>query len=89
MIFRSVLLTNSVPGYKTNKYFRSILMPGQPFSISGDTTLTTRRDVSGRYFISVERLFGNEVFFIIIYIIYWTIICLLVLHFLMIPMNQV
>lgn len=58
---RSVVRSDSLLGYKESNYFRSILMPGQPFALSGDVTLTTRRDSSGKYFVSIDRLYGNEV----------------------------
>ena len=45
--------------YKNNRY-PSLLMPGQPFAYAGDTTLTSVRDSDGRYYVSVDRLFGNE-----------------------------
>jgi hypothetical protein len=47
------------PGYENNAH-RSLLMPGQPFTFAGDTTLTSVQDSSGKYFIKVDRLYGSE-----------------------------
>jgi hypothetical protein len=41
--------------------FRSILMKGQPFAYAGDVTLTAIEAGNGEYFVSVDRLFGNEI----------------------------
>jgi hypothetical protein len=38
-----------------------LTVAGQPFSFAGDTTLTAVRDNSGKYFVKVDRLYGNEV----------------------------
>lgn len=43
-----------------SRSLRGLLMPGQPFSFAGDTTLTSVRDNEGNYFVKVDRLFGNE-----------------------------
>ena len=45
--------------YKNGR-FRSLLMPGQPFAFAGDTTLTSVRDSEGNYFVSVDRLYGDQ-----------------------------
>lgn len=57
---RSSVSKDLLEGYRDKK-FRSILMPGQPFAFAGDTTLTSRRDSEGNYFVVVDRLYGNEV----------------------------
>lgn len=41
--------------------FRSILMVGQPFAYAGDVTLTAVQSGDGEYFVSVDRLYGNEI----------------------------
>lgn len=40
---------------------RSILMPGQPFAFAGDTTLTSVMGGKGEHYVSVDRLYGNQV----------------------------
>lgn len=60
---RSTVASAVLPGYtpETSAMFRSLLLPGQPFAFAGDVTLTPRQDSAGNYFVSVERLYGNEV----------------------------
>lgn len=41
--------------------YRSIRMPGQPFAFAGDIALTPVMDEKGQHFLSVDRLYGNEV----------------------------
>lgn len=62
---RSVVSVDVLPGY-TDRRFRSILMPGQPFAFAGDITLTSVRDSEGNYFVSVDRLYGNEVIYLLL-----------------------
>jgi hypothetical protein len=45
---------------ETDYTYRAILSPAQPFSFANDVTLTGVRDSMGNYFVSVNRLFGNE-----------------------------
>jgi hypothetical protein len=56
---RSQIGVDLHPGYQNNA-FRSLLMPGQPFSFAGDTTLTSVIDSAGNYFVKVDRLYGSE-----------------------------
>jgi hypothetical protein len=56
---RSKLGVNIHPGYQNNAH-RSLLMPGQPFTFAGDTTLTSVTDADGKYFVKVDRLYGDE-----------------------------
>ena len=65
---RSIVGVQAHPGYtfpelgsKTQtRRFPSLLMPGQPFAFAGDTTLTAVKDGQGRYFVAIDRLYGNE-----------------------------
>ena len=49
------------PTYSSERNFRSIRMQGQPFAYAGDVTLTSTQSSTGEYFVTVERLYGNEV----------------------------
>ena len=55
------------PSYNTSatilqaRNFWSILMKEQPFAYAGDVTLTAEHSANGEYWVSVDRLFGNEV----------------------------
>lgn len=41
--------------------YRAIRMPGQPFAFAGDLALTPVMDEQGNHYLSVDRLYGNEV----------------------------
>lgn len=49
------------PTANEKRTFRSILMKEQPFAYAGDITLTAVTSGTGEYFVSVDRLFGNEI----------------------------
>jgi hypothetical protein len=62
----TIVAADSHPTYSSasgtkKRAFRSILMNEQPFAYAGDVTLTAIRSGDGEYFVSVDRLFGNEV----------------------------
>jgi hypothetical protein len=62
----TMVAANGHPSYRhlaqpKSRGFRSILMKGQPFAYAGDVTLTAVEASNGEYFVSVDRLFGNEV----------------------------
>lgn len=61
---RSIVGVDAHDGYRKSRAFRSLLMPGQPFAFAGDTTLTGVRASDGEYFVKVDRLYGNEVYFV-------------------------
>ena len=41
--------------------FRSIIMKSQQFAYAGDVTLTAVDSGTGEFYVSVDRLYGNEV----------------------------
>jgi hypothetical protein len=48
-------------GATADRTYRALLLPTQPFSFAGDVTLTSYRDPTGKYFVKIDRLYGNEV----------------------------
>ena len=65
-VAHSILTAESHPAYDTSsaqqkRIFRSILMKLQPFAYAGDVTLTAVDSGTGKFYVSVDRLFGNEV----------------------------
>lgn len=56
---KSIVGVDALPAYSGGRY-RSISLPGQPFSFAGDTTLTTVRSPDGSYSIRVDRLYGDQ-----------------------------
>lgn len=61
----TMVKSSALPTYAAqtpkSRGFRSILMVGQPFAYAGDVTLTAVQAGDGEYFVSVDRLYGNEV----------------------------
>lgn len=61
----TLVKSSALPTYAAqtpkSRGFRSILMVGQPFAYAGDVTLTAVQSGDGEYFVSVDRLYGNEV----------------------------
>lgn len=55
---RSVIGKDVLPAYQGER-FPSIPLPGQPFSFSGDTTLTSVRKSDGTFSVRVDRLYGS------------------------------
>ena len=51
----------TTPAQLQQRTARSILMQGQPFAYAGDVTLTATHAGNGEYWVSVDRLYGNEV----------------------------
>lgn len=55
----SVVPVDSLPAYAGGTY-RSVALPGQPFSFAGDTILTAGKRQDGTDTIRVDRLYGDQ-----------------------------
>lgn len=62
----TIVRADVLPRYSSSsvdqkRYFRSILLQGQPFAYAGDVTLTALKTGDGQYWVAVDRLYGNEI----------------------------